>query len=724
MNEYGAKTTKSKLCYKTRQTSRNLTNLSIQGINSTLTIGKLPSRKQQIMRGITLRFILVLTGASGIQMLNAQSLTDSVRTLGEFVVTAQRSAAPKFNTPEAIEVLGLEKLQSQQHRTSPEALSALSGLFVQKTNHGGGSPFLRGLTGNQTLLIIDGIRLSNATFRYGPNQYFNTIDLFSLEKIEALRGSGSVQYGSDALGGTVQAFSRDQHFTEKAGLGGALLLRGASQGMEQTARAEIHHSTRRTAIGGGITWRKFGDLVGGDTTGRQSPSGYRELDFDLKGKIALSRSATLTLAHQNVRQNEVPVFHKVQLENFAINQFEPQRRTLSYVRLEQTLNRGVWKSLSVTTSLHQTEEGRESRKNGSTVLRMENDRVRSLGANAQITNVFGKYWSANSGLEIYHDLVNSTRNDFDQNTGVSVSKRGLYPNASTMMSIAAFSLHDWDLPKWHFTAGVRWNTFVMEVSDEAIGTARLSPSALVGNAAILRKIGRHSNLFVSVNSGFRAPNMDDLGTLGIVDFRFETPNYDLRPERSVHYQIGYKLQTKRVQGELYVFRNNLRNLITRIKQDTQTMQGYPLFQKENAERTYVQGVETAWTYAFARNWSAQGALTYTYGQNLTANEPMRRIPPVFGRFAIEYTPKAWLFGITLSAAGKQDRLAKGDADDNRIPKGGTPGWKVLDLNLGYAWRFMSLRVTGLNLFNADYRTHGSGVNGYGRSVFATIGISF
>lgn len=676
------------------------------------------------MRLYAFRYLLVYCLLSFVQLVGAQTLIDTTRTLEEMVVTAQRSAKPSFFTPEAIQVLRSKTIQSRQLRSSPEALSALPGLFIQKTNHGGGSPFLRGLTGNQTLLLIDGIRLNNATFRYGPNQYFNTLDLFSLEKIEALRGGGSVQYGSDALGGTVQAFSRSLEFSEKADLGGGVYLRGATQGMEQTARAELQHRTRCTAFGGGITWRSFGDLVGGDTTGRQNPSGYREFDVDLKGKIALSKMTTLTLAHQNVRQNDVPVFHKVQLENFAINQFEPQRRVLSYARLEQTLNRGIWKAMSVTTSLHKTEEGRESRKNGSSVLRIENDQVRSLGANAQITNVFGKNWSSNSGVEVYHDLVNSTRIDLDQNTGEVTSKRGLYPDDATMLSLAAYTLHEFDLKHWSFTTGVRWNTFAIQVEDETIGAAKLSPSALVGNAAVLYKLNRQSNVFVSANSGFRTPNIDDLGTLGIVDFRFETPNYDLKPECSINFQLGYKLKTNRLQGEFYLYRNELRNLITRIKQDTQTMQGYPLYQKENAERAFVQGLETAWTLDFAPNWSAEGSITYTYGQNLTAKEPMRRIPPVFGRLALEFKPAAWSFGAEVFAAGKQDRLAKGDTEDNRIPKGGTPGWRVLNLHAGYQWRFLQVQLTALNLFDVDYRTHGSGVNGYGRSVFATLGLRF
>jgi outer membrane receptor protein involved in Fe transport len=109
---------------------------------------------------------------------------------------------------------------------------------------------------------------------------------------------------------------------------------------------------------------------------------------------------------------------------------------------------------------------------------------------------------------------------------------------------------------------------------------------------------------------------------------------------------------------------------------------------------------------------------------MTQREPVRRIPPLFGRLALDFAPGAWSFGAEWLGADKQDRLAKGDTEDNRIPKGGTPGWQVLNLHAGYAWRFVSLRCSALNLFNADYRTHGSGVNGYGRSAFVTLALGF
>jgi outer membrane receptor protein involved in Fe transport len=223
-----------------------------------------------------------------------------------------------------------------------------------------------------------------------------------------------------------------------------------------------------------------------------------------------------------------------------------------------------------------------------------------------------------------------------------------------------------------------------------------------------------------MNTGFRAPNIDDLGTLGIVDFRYETPNFDLKPEHSFQYQIGYKYQDSKLRGEIYVYRNELYNLIVRNRIVGDSIEGYPVYQKENIERAYIQGAETAWDLALNKSWMLSGSLTYTYGQNITRNEPVRRIPPLFGRLAVEYKLKGWLFNLEWQNAGKQDRLAAGDNEDNRIPSGGTPGWNIFNVNASYELRFIKIDLSLLNLFNQDYRFHGSGVNGYGRSAFLSI----
>ncbi|HLP94356.1 MAG TPA: TonB-dependent receptor [Saprospiraceae bacterium] len=646
---------------------------------------------------------------------------DSLILLDETVVTAYRGESKSLRTLEAVAILKNREIQKVQSRTSPEALSVLPGVFVQKTNHGGGSPFLRGLTGNQTLLLIDGVRLNNATFRYGPNQYFNTIDVFTLDRIEALRGGGAVPFGSDAMGGTLQAFTRALEFDNQISWNGKMTARWATQQMEQTLRPEIGFSSKRVAMVGGVSWRKFGDLAGGDTTGRQSPSGYRELDMDIKVKCALNSKATLTVLHQRVHQQNVPVYHKIVLENFAENHMDPQNRALSYVRWDQKLSKGTLKQISTTLSLHETEEVRKIRKNGSSVLRTESDRVKSFGGVVQFYHEIGDCWTIRSGIDGYLDQVNSNRNDLDEVTGVLTPKRGLYPDGSTMSSVSLFSIHSLSVRKWEFTAGGRWNTYSIGVKEADLGEVTLTPKAIVWNGSAGYHIKNQSTIFASAQTSFRTPNIDDLGTLGVVDFRFEAPNYQLKPERSTHFQMGYKWQSSSIQGAAYLYRNELRDLITRVKQDTQMMQGYPLYQKENSGRAYIQGFEADGKYLINQRWSLAGSLTYTYGQNVSDNEPVRRIPPAFGRVALEFKPEFGQITAEWIGAAKQTRLAKGDQDDNRIPKGGTPGWQLLNLHFEYEWKpAILVQVSMLNIFNQDYRTHGSGINGYGRSLFATL----
>lgn len=674
---------------------------------------------QALSQTADLDFLLKKTSLFTFQIPELDTLSKE-KELSEIVITAQRSATNRFSTPEAIDVITSKRIEKFQSRSTPEALTNINGVFVQKTNHGGGSPFVRGLTGNQTLLLVDGIRLSNATFRYGPNQYLNTIDPLSIERVEVLRGSGSVQYGSDALGGTVQIFTKNPNFSDKNTINGRLFGKLMTQGMEQTGRGEIGFSNQKMAATGGFSYHNFGDLVGGDTTGKQSPSGYKELDFDIKSRFLIAKKAVLTVAHQNVRQSNVPVFHKVQLENFNINEFDPQTRQLTYARLDFDNDNLFFKKIYVIASLQNTEEGRNSRKNGSTVLRKENDKVRSLGlsfnvqSQSKISPSGG--WGANSGFDMYDDFVKSSRVDIDEKTNIASSKRGLYPNDSKMTSYSAFSLHEFKLDKWQFGIGGRLNGFNIQVTDEVVGKSTLKPSAFVWNASILRGLTENLNVFISANSSFRAPNIDDLGTLGIVDFRYETPNFSLNPEKSYNMQLGFKYRNERLSGETYLFRNELRNIIARVRVDTQKIQGYPLYQKENIEKGYIQGLETTWKYAFTEGLNMEVGVAYTYGQNITKSEPMRRIPPLNARFALNFNKKQWFSTLEIMGATKQDRLAQGDNDDNRIPKGGTPAWLVANIYGGYSFKNLNVHIALQNLLNEDYRTHGSGVNGVGRSA--------
>jgi hemoglobin/transferrin/lactoferrin receptor protein len=668
----------------------------------------------------TFSLILILFG------IECYSQNDTVvKALDEVLITAQRSKQKELFIPYSVKSINQEYLSDINPRTTPEALMGINGLFVQKTNHGGGSPFVRGLTGNQTLLLVDGIRINNSTFRYGPNQYLNTIDAYSINRIEIAKGTGSVQYGSDALGGVIHVMTADPGFsTDHSILKGKFRAKYMTGDMEKTTRGDIAYSTKKFAFTGGIGYRSFGDIIGGDTTGKQSPSGYNQWSFDAKAKLALRKNMQLTIAHQFLEQSNVPVYHKVTLENFALNEFHPQKRSLSYARLNIQGMRPLIKQIEFTASWQQTSEGRNSRKNGSNMLRKEKDGINTVGSTVDILSEFNKFWTSNTGIELYHDHVKSTRQDVDLQYSSSKWQRGLYPDGSKYGNYSLFSLHHLHIKNWYIDAGLRWNSFNIQISDTSLGKVNLQPQALVGNVGIMYSIKQHHNLYVTFSNGYRAPNIDDMGTLGIVDFRYEIPAIGLHPEKSKNIEAGYKFRTKKLGGTVAAFYISLDNLITRIKVDGSIINGYQVYKKENVEEAYIKGLESEVNFQFNKQINLTGSIAYTYGQNKTSNEPLRRIPPFNGRLLTTWKQLEWFAGIEWMFTAKQDRLAQGDKDDNRIPKGGTPGWNVLNMYASYQLSFAKVNLGLQNIFNEDYRTHGSGINGYGRSAWIQLSLNF
>lgn len=647
----------------------------------------------------------------------------SYNPLKEVVVTAQRHAQPAVTAPFSVSTVSKQQIDDFGPRTTPEALMGTTGVFIQKTNHGGGSPFVRGLTGNQTLILVDGIRLNNSTFRYGPNQYLNTIDPFIIHRIEVAKGTGSVQYGSDAIGGVVHILTQDPQFAaDKPKWGGKVAGRYMTGDMEKTVRGDAKYSGEKFAFTAGLSKRSFGDLIGGDTTGKQLNSGYEEWAFDAKAKFALKQNMQLTVASQFLRQQDVPVYHKYKLENFALNMMDPQQRFLNYAKLNIQGKSSLLKEIELIGSWQQTIERRHSRKNGSSTETHEFDKINTLGLTFDIYSSISKNWTANSGIELYHDRVNSSKYDLNTRTAAITNKRGLYPDDSKYGNYSIYSLHHFTFSKLIVEAGARFNAFDIRISDTTLGNVKVMPSALVGNAALMYKVSKGQTLYTAFSSGFRAPNVDDMGTLGIVDFRYEVPASDLKPEKSQHTEIGYKLQTAKAAFKLAAYYMHLSNIITRVRVEGQTIENYPVHKKENTESAYIKGFETELNLAVTSRIDFQGGVTYAYGQSLSKHEPMRRIPPFHGRALGRYASGKWFAAAEFQFAASQKRLAKGDKDDNRIPAGGTPAWQVLNFFGGYKFSKLHINAAVQNIFNEDYRTHGSGINGVGRSAWLSLSL--
>ncbi|MCD4768923.1 MAG: TonB-dependent receptor, partial [Bacteroidales bacterium] len=608
-----------------------------------------------------------------------------------------------------------------------------------------------GLTGYHTLLMIDGIRLNNATFRSGPNQYLNTLDPLILSNIEIIRSSGSVQYGSDALGGTVHFFTKTPQFSTTGkvliephviakyvcqGVNGInnTLSNTLFPGMERIIRSETTVAGKNIAFYGGVGYKKFNDIDASASLGTLKPTGYDEYDTDAKLLIKKDKHNFIA-AFQMVKQNNVPLYHKVVMGTYSIYVFDPQFRSLAYLKHDFLIDHKWARKISTTLYTQHSVEERHKQITGETEQTIESDKVRSIGTTIDIFSAPKKFWTFNSGLDINFDKVNSsTKIASHENTEIQYY-RGLYPDNATAWNMALFSLHQINLNRFVLNAGLRFNKFHIATLDTLFGNTCLTPSALVGNIGLSYKINNKIRIVSTLNTGFRAPNINDVSSFGIADFRYEIPGYDLKSEKSISYEVGYRQKSSRVSSSFSLFKTNLTNLITNVPTsyqgqdsvliDVDNNEYIQYYRKENTNKAYIWGFEAETEIQLLRWLNSYGRLYYTFGQDHFKNEPLRRIPPVNGVIGLNlYLGESTHIRTGYLFAGKQDRLSGGDISDNRIPDGGTPGWSIINISIGYTglhWIDINMGIN--NLFDTAYRTHGSGVDGYGRNIWLGIKLS-
>ncbi|NQT21804.1 MAG: TonB-dependent receptor plug domain-containing protein, partial [Planctomycetes bacterium] len=205
--------------------------------------------------------------------------------LDEILVTASRLQAKVFDVPYSASVIDATEIRERRmSRTLTDVFAEEPSIMVQKTSQGQGSPFIRGFTGFRTLFLIDGIRLNNSVFRDGPNQYWNTIDPLTVGRLEVVKGPSSVAYGSDAIGGTVNAITRSrQSYEEGVHIDRRVFYRYASADNSHVGRVELNGNAGRSlgfVVGGSL--KDFNDVEAGKHVGRQRKTGYEEADGDLR----------------------------------------------------------------------------------------------------------------------------------------------------------------------------------------------------------------------------------------------------------------------------------------------------------------------------------------------------------------------------------------------------------------------------------------------------------
>ena len=654
------------------------------------------------------------------------------------VVTGKLGPEDRFTADRSITVVTADQISESMPRTTPEALWDAPGTFVQQTNHGGGSPIVRGMIGPQVLLLVDGVRLSNSTYRTGPMQYLNLVDPLFIDSLEVLRGAGSMLYGSDAMGGVIQIMPRQPLDARRSpGLdgGGLLHLRNASADHGQTVHGHGDMGYGGFSMLGSISYKHLDDLTGGGGVGSQPFSGYRAWHEAMTASYRFSGGLVhgwqLKLCYLMGHIEDAGRTDKLNLKSRSLQIYDDDDHLL-YGRLRFKLfplrTRG-----DLTFSFQHFFERKQSYtvdSDLSTRLSGTQDEVTALtfGQDLRLTTrLLQSRLRLRYGQSFYRDWVGAGRETWKTGGRWTASPLSAYPDGSTYDNYGLYLHAEGDALtgddghlvrlgggyRLHGMAGqADKNGPLPAVEISSIGHVFLLSAQYVYHDLI--------NLALTFSQGYRAPNLQEAVMLGDTGKFFHVPNPDLEPERADTLELLLRGQLWRARLSWAWYVTFLHDLIKRVPStysgETQ-IAGKDVFANSNGGDGTLWGTEIQANVDLWWGFSLAGHLTYTWGEESTAvkDVPLSRVPPLYGMVKVRWqTPQAWRWrGFTeayVRAAGDQDRLSAEDEKDVRIPAGGTPGWWTLNLRLGLvAYSHLRVGLALENLLNKKYRYHGSGL---------------
>lgn len=688
----------------------------------------------------------------------------------ETVVTGTRENVPDDRASSVVRRADLDR---RLPRSTPDSVRFEPGVFVQRTAHGQASVFIRGLTGQQTVLMFDGVRLNTSTWRQGPNQYFFTLDSATIDTLEVLRGGASTWFGADALGGVVAVKPLDApDGREGPVLKSSVTLKGRSADDELGGRAQVEAAVGNVGFIGGVGGRNVGllesagsvrNLVGGGTPdvprfapdGRtQLGTGFKELSFDGRATVRFGEAHSLTFALYGYRQFDAPRTDQCPPPGARFDEcltITEQFRTLGYAKASLVFSDV---SIDVVGSWQRQLERREGVRPASFVASTGRDVVDSFGGAVRVTTrdfspTPGLTLRARGGADTWVDLVESRAWLSFTDLGVTVERsRGQYLTGSRALTGGAFSELEAGLPFGLSLRGggrVGWST-VDAPGDDASGTVAVSQRwlPLAGTGGVSWKPFEATTFAVNVDHSFRPPNLDDLTSRQQTGPGFQFENPALKPETATTLEVGAKVRTPVVTVDAWLFQTWLGAAIGRQPRTIaecppntpQCESSWNRLQLVNSTGlSDVRGLELSGRLRLPHGFGARATVNATFGEgpNLIerpadplipwqARVPLSRIPPVNGiaEFSWAYATQ-FSSAISLQWAGPQDRLAVADLSDARIGLGGTPGFAVVDLRLSAkVTSFLSASVVFENLFDSPWRAHGSSINGPGRGVMLAL----
>lgn len=640
-------------------------------------------------------------------------------------------------------------------------------MLVQRTNRGAGAPILRGLIGPENLILFDGVRINNSTYRTGPNQYFSLVDPSSIESLEVMLGPGSVLYGSDALGGVAQAFPLE--WWRRNGVGARGGARFVGSDASTSVWGSLAHSTSMARVMAGGAVRSFGTLRTGG--GAELPlSGFVQGSWHAQAQLELGARSTLRLVTLGSRVRDAK--RTDELKRGVVRAYDNDDE-LAYLEWRY---RAAGGSASVRTvaSVHRTfelEEKLACELAGcveaaaslfdapgvwSPAARREDrfkDEVWTPGVlvTAEVSAAEKRIHGI-SGIEVYLDLVASEAASVEGGGRTVVAPRGHFSDGSTYLLAGAFALVEGRMltlgdHRVHVEGGLRASHVAAAAPNvPSLGHVEYTHTGVVGTASVRHSFGGQLTTYLTLAQGFRAPNLQESTVLGDTGSKVEVPNAELAPVKSTTLELGARGTFAAARFQAAGFVSLLRDIIdersvsanelSSFGLDAKVLTGKPVVQRVNSASATYLGWEAELAVGPWLGLSPFGELAWVRGtieRSDRSTSPARRVPPILGLAGVRFETGPLRVESFARFAGAQDRLHPSDERDLRICEDpadpgrtyrdgggscpGTPGWGTLNLRATYTVdEHARLELLFSNLTDERYRHHGAGIDAPGRSV--------